>query len=169
MPSGRAGLTLICMPAIQAIFSPLMGSLSDRIRPSVLASIGMGICAFTLIMFSRLHETTSVAYIIIALCITGLGFAFFSSPNTNAILSCVDKSDFGVANSIIATMRTYGQSSGMAILNMITVYSLGTGSLESSAPSDIIRMMHLAFMIFAVLCVTGLFFSLARDQKSNNS
>lgn len=162
--SDKAGLILICMPALQAIFSPLMGSLSDRIRPSILASIGMGICAITLVLFSRLSENASITYIIFALCLTGIGFAFFSSPNTNAILGCVDKADFGVANSIIATMRTYGQSSGMAILTVITVAVLGNGSLESSPTADIIRMMHTAFLIFAGLSVVGLFFSLARDS-----
>lgn len=164
IPSGRAGLILITMPAIQAVFSPLMGGLSDRIRPAVLASIGMGICVMTLLMFSRVNEGTPLALVMAALCLTGLGFAFFSSPNTNAILSCVDPGDYGVTNSIVATMRTYGQSSGMAILSVITVSVLGSGSLEASPAADILRMMHIAFLIFAALSLLGLFFSLARDR-----
>lgn len=164
IPSSRAGLILITMPAVQAVFSPLMGGLSDRIRPAVLASTGMGICALTLLMFSRISEGTPLAAVMAALCLTGLGFAFFSSPNTNAILSCVDAKDYGVTNSIVATMRTYGQSSGMAILSVITVAVLGSGSLETSPPADILRMMHTAFLIFAGLSILGLFFSLARDR-----
>ena len=164
IPSAKAGLLLITMPAMQALFSPLTGSLSDRVRPSVLASSGMGLCAATLIMFSRLNEHTALAYIITALCITGFGFALFSSPNTNAILSCVDREDYGVANSIIATMRTCGQSSGMAIVSVITSLYLGSSSLEESPASDILSMMHTAFLVFAVLCIAGLFFSLARDK-----
>ncbi|MBR2540836.1 MAG: MFS transporter [Mogibacterium sp.] len=162
--SGSAGLLLISMPAVQAIFSPLTGSLSDKFRPSVLASTGMGICAFTLILFSRIGETTHVAYIIFALCLTGFGFALFSSPNTNAILSCVSREDYGVANSIVATMRTYGQSSGMAVLSVITSVILGTASLAESPATDILRMMHTSFIIFAGICIIGLFFSLARDK-----
>ena len=61
-------------------------------------------------------------------------------------------------------MRTYGQSSGMAILSVITSVYLGTGSLENSPASDIIAMMHTAFLLFAGLCIAGLFFSLARDK-----
>ncbi len=164
IPSDRAGLILITMPAMQALFSPFTGSLSDRVRPSILASAGMGVCAFTLILFSRISASTHIMYIMAALCMTGLGFALFSSPNTNAILSCVDKSDYGVANSIIATMRTYGQSSGMAVLSMITAFTLGTGTLESSPQADILQMMHISFIVFACICVVGLFFSLARDR-----
>ena len=165
IPSERAGLMLIIMPAAQAVLSPFTGSLSDRIRPSVLASIGMGICAVTLLLYSRINDNTSVIYIMTVMGITGTGFALFSSPNTNAILSCVSKKDYGVANSIIATMRTYGQSSGMAILSSITAFVLGTGTLESSPHSDILLMMHISFITFACICVIGLFFSLARDRR----
>ena len=165
IPSGTAGLMLVVMPAVQAAFSPLTGSLSDRVRPAILASSGMGICAAALLLFSRISETTSVWYILGVLFITGAGFALFSSPNTNAILSCVKPQDYGVANSIIATMRTYGQSSGMAVLSIITAAVLGNGSLESSPAADILRLMHISFLVFSAICVVGLFFSLARDRQ----
>ena len=164
IPSGKAGFMLITMPAAQALLSPLTGSLSDRIRPSVLASTGMGICAFTLLLYSRINENTSVFYVMAVMCITGMGFALFSSPNTNAILSCVSNKDYGVANSIIATMRTYGQSSGMAILSSITAIVLGTGTLEASPHADILHMMHVSFITFAFICILGIFFSLTRDR-----
>jgi MFS family permease len=165
IPSDKAGLLMIIMPATQALFSPLTGSFSDKIRPSLLASAGMGICVFTLILFSRINADTGIAYILAAMFLTGFGFALFSSPNTNAILSCVEKSDYGVANSIIATMRTYGQSAGMAVLSMITAFILGSNTLESSPHSEIIRTMHISFIAFACICVVGLIFSLARDQR----
>lgn len=169
IPSGKAGLMLITMPAAQALLSPFTGRLSDRIRPSVLASTGMGICALTLLLYSRIGENTAVIYIMLVMCITGMGFALFSSPNTNAILSCVSKKDYGVANSIIATMRTYGQSSGMAILSSITAIVLGSGTLETSPHTDILRMMHISFITFACICVLGLFFSLARDSRDKGN
>ena len=164
IPSGRAGLMLIIMPATQAVFSPLTGSLSDRIRPAILASSGMGICAVTLLLFSRIGQDTSPAYVMAVMCLTGCGFALFSSPNTNAILSCVSERDYGVANSIIATMRTYGQSTGMAVLSIITSLVLGSGTLADSPADDILRMMHTAFLVFAVISVIGLVFSLARSS-----
>jgi MFS family permease len=124
----------------------------------------MGICACTLLLFSRINADTGVPYVMAVMCLTGLGFALFSSPNTNAILSCVSEKDYGVANSIIATMRTYGQSLGMAILSMITAFTLGSGALETSPKEDILNMMHTSFLVFACICVIGLLFSLARDR-----
>ena len=166
--SARAGLILITMPAVQALFSPMTGSMSDRIRPGILASIGMGICTCTLLLFSRIGSETALVYIICTLCLTGFGFALFSSPNTNAILSCVDREDYAVANSIIATMRTYGQSAGMAVLSVITSAILGRNSLEASPEADVLAMMHTAFLVFAVLSVVGLLFSLSRDSRKQS-
>lgn len=164
IPSGKAGLLLIIAPAAQAVFSPLAGSLSDRIRPGLLASAGMGLCVITLVMYSFIGLATPLWYIPAALALTGLGFALFSSPNNNAILSCVDPGDYGVANSIIATMRTYGQSSGMAVLTILTAMILGDGSLAGSPKEDILRLMHVSFLLFAVICLVGVVFSLARDS-----
>ncbi|MBQ9272365.1 MAG: hypothetical protein IJ227_01420 [Mogibacterium sp.] len=62
-------------------------------------------------------------------------------------------------------MRTYGQSSGMAILSSITAFVLGSGTLETSPHADILRMMHISILTFACICVIGIFFSLARDSK----
>lgn len=164
MPSSTAGLILIVMPGVQALFSPITGSLSDRIRPSILASSGMGICAGTLILLSRLGTSTPLWYVILALCLTGAGFGLFSSPNTNAIMSCVQPKDYSVANSINATMRTFGQSSSMAVLAVLTQAVLGSGSLATSKPEAIIGLMNITFMVFAGICIVGIFFSLARNK-----
>lgn len=163
--SDKAGLILIAMPLIMAVFSPVMGNLSDRIRPALLASVGMGLCAAALLLFSRIDAGTPLSYTIIVLIIAGLGFAMFSSPNNNAIMNCVEKKDFSVANSIIATMRTYGQSSGMALFNIVTGIVLGKSTLEAAPAGQIVKTMHLAFIVFMVVCVIGLVFSLARDKE----
>ena len=57
----------------------------------------------------------------------------------------------------------------MAVLSVITAAVLGSGSLESSPEEDILSMMHTAFIVFAVLSIMGLFFSLARDRGRRTS
>ena len=162
--SQTAGFILICMPAVQAIFSPSMGRLSDKIAPYKLASSGMGLCVLGLILFSRITTTTPLAFIVAALCVEGLGFALFSSPNTNAVMSCVEKKDYAVANSILATMRSVGHTSSMAIVTIIIGLNLGTKALTDVTPPELVSTMHLIFIIFIVLCVIGIFLSLARRK-----
>jgi hypothetical protein len=72
-----------------------MGRLSDKIEPRLLASTGLGVCAAGLLLLSRIGPETPILYIQAALVILGLGFALFSSPNTNAIMCSVPRRSYG--------------------------------------------------------------------------
>ena len=99
-----------------------------------------------------------------ALFIAGIGIALFSSPNTNVIMSRVDPSEFSVANSILSTMRTTGQSTGMAIVTIVVSATVGNVSLYEVPTEDLVKTMHIGFTIFAVLCAMGIFMSLQRKK-----
>ncbi|MGN1157717.1 MAG: MFS transporter [Agathobacter sp.] len=160
-----AGIIMVSMPIVQAIFTPYMGKLSDRVKPHKMASLGMGICAVGLVLLACVGEQTSLSFVIVALFICGFSFAVFSSPNTNAILSLVKKEEYAIANSILSTMRTVGQSLSMAIVTIIVGMTLGNIALEHSAPADLVKTMHVMFVICVVMCVAGVFLSLQRRKE----
>lgn len=160
-----AGLILISMPLVQALFSPMMGKLSDKIPPYKLASAGMGLSAVGLIMFVLVGTATPLWMVIGILVISGFGFALFSSPNTNAVMACVEKKDYSVANSILATMRTVGHSSSMAIVTIVVGFTMGTTALGEARPEELVHTMHICFIIFVALCVCGVFMSLKRKKR----
>lgn len=163
--SQTAGIIMVAMPLMQAIFTPYMGKLSDRVKPHKLASIGMGICALALVLFTLLGEQTPIGFVILPLMIAGFGYAVFSSPNTNAILSLVNKEEYAIANSILSTMRTVGQSISMCIVTIIVGIILGNVALEYSAPADLVKTMHIMFVICVIMCVAGMFLSLQRRKE----
>ena len=162
--SQTAGLILICQPAVMALISPYTGRLSDRKSPFVLASLGMGFSALGLFGFSFLCEQTPLWMLICGLIVVGVGFGFFSSPNSNAIMSCVEKKDSGVASSLLATMRTVGQTSSMAMVTFIASFELGDHTFETATPQSLIEMMHIAFFVFGLICTAGVFISLKRKR-----
>ena len=49
----------------------------------------------------------------------GIGFGLFSSPNSNAIMSSVEKRHLGVASGVVGTMRMVGQMMSMGIAMML--------------------------------------------------
>ena len=120
-----AGSILVIQPVVQALFSSYAGKLSDRIEPGKIASIGMGMTACGLILLSFLSVDTPYAYLIGTLVLLGLGFAFFSSPNTNAVMSSVQKPQYGVASGILGTMRLVGQMLSMGIAMVIISLFIG--------------------------------------------
>ena len=159
-----AGTILICQPVIQAIFSPLCGRLSDKIEPRLVASTGMGLTVVGLFSLTFLKESTDLAFIIALLIILGFGFAFFSSPNTNAVMSSVEKRFYGISSATLATMRLVGQMLSMGIVMMIFGIYIGRVQITPRYYPVFIKSARVLFSIFAALCFGGIFASLARGK-----
>ena len=165
--SQTAGIILVSQPLVMALFSPFAGRLSDRIAPHKIASLGMGICSVNLLLFAFIGGSTPLWVIIGGLMFVGLGFALFSSPNTNAVMACVDAQDYSVASSILATMRSIGHSSSMAIVTVVIGAYMGNAGLADATPTQLVNTMHTAFGIFTVLCLIGIPLSLSRGEKNS--
>ena len=159
-----AGLILVSQPIVQAVFSPFAGRLSDRVEPRIVASTGMSLCVIGLGLFAFLVPSTSLMQIIISLIFMGLGFALFSSPNTNAIMSSVDRCDYGVASGMVSTMRLLGQMTSLGIATFIFTLIMGHSEISSSQLGSLMTSIKISFAIFAVLCLVGVGFSLARGN-----
>lgn len=166
--SGTAGLILVTQPFFMAILSPRMGKLSDKIQPYKLASQGMALCAISLGSFMFFTVDTPVWLIVVVLAVAGIGIGIFSSPNTNVIMGCVPPQKFGVGNAILGTMRTTGQSSGLAIITLVVSGTVGDISLYEANPQQLVTTIHIGFAIFTVLCAAGIFMSMQRREKSKN-
>ncbi len=159
-----AGTVLLSMPAVQAIFSPLAGRLSDRIAPQILASLGMALTTIGLILLTFLSLNTAIGSILVSLVVLGFGFAFFSSPNTNAVMGSVGTKTYGVASATLATMRSIGMMLSMGIAMLISSIYVGRVEITPEYYSAFVAGMKVAFVIFAALCFLGIFASLARGK-----
>ena len=157
-----AGLILITSPVFQTVLSPVAGRLSDRYSPFVLTSCGMAISAVGIFSFIFIRQGYPLGLVIAALVVIGVGFAFFSSPNTNAIMSCVDKADYSIASSVTATSRSIGHTLSMAIVTTVVAVTVGNVTLASASPQSVLFAMRVSFIIFTILCVAGIFFSARR-------
>jgi EmrB/QacA subfamily drug resistance transporter len=159
-----AGLILVAMPVMQAILSPLAGRLSDRIEPRLIASAGMALTTIGLVIFIFLSEETPLALIIGNLLLIGFGFALFSSPNTNAVMSSAPNTAYGVASATLATMRQVGMVLSMGVAMLMFALYIGRVQITPEYYSLFQVSMKTSFIIFAVLCFGGIFASLARGK-----
>ena len=161
-----SGLILLIQPIIMAALSPVTGTLSDRVAPAFLAAIGIGLSAVGLFLFSLLTVDTPVVFIILNQAFIGVGYAMFSSPNTNAVMSSVDGALYGVASSIIGNMRVLGQSISIAVVSLITsvlIQNLALGSPEYT--DKFMISLKISFIVFAVMCAFGVWASLAGKRR----
>ena len=164
MTPEEAGIVLIAQPIVQALFSPLAGRLSDRLEPRMVASIGMALTALGLLFFSLLDQEATVFFIVGTLMLLGLGFALFSSPNTNAVMSSVEKKFFGVASGTLGTMRSMGMMFSMGMVMVIFAIYIGRAEITPPNYALFLRSAKTAFTIFTALCVVGIFASLSRGR-----
>jgi len=163
-----AGVLLITQPLLQAIFSSPAGRLSDRIEPGKVASAGMGLCAAGLFLLAFIREDTSLPFILVALALLGVGFALFSSPNTNAVMSSVEKKCYGVASGTLGTMRLVGQMLSMGIAMTLFAVFIGQVEIGPSNYPGLLSAIQAGFLIMTVLCVAGIYPSLARGKMREN-
>lgn len=159
-----AGLILIAAPVVMAIFSPFAGRLSDKIEPRIVSSIGMTLTSIGLFLFVFLDENSTPESIIARLIVLGLGFALFSSPNTNAIMGSVEKRFYGLASGSVGTMRLLGMMISMGIATLIFAVYLGRVQITVEYYPVFIKSVKLAFVVFAILCFGGIFSSMVRGK-----
>lgn len=161
----QAGLILIVQPALMALVSPVAGRLSDRIDPQIVASTGMALSAFGLFLLAFLVESTLLWYLLVCLVVLGAGLGMFSSPNTNAIMSAVEKRYYGVASGMNGTMRLLGQMLSMGVAMMLFALLIGRVEITPAYYPQFVTSLHYAFVLFTVLCIFGIAASLNRGKR----
>lgn len=159
-----AGLMLVSEPIVIALISPFVGRLSDRIEPRIVASIGMAFTCAGLLFFSFLSAETTFTYITIGLITLGFGVALFVSPNSNAVMSSVEKRYYGVSSATVQTMRLIGNMLSMGIVMLIFAIYIGRVQITPEYYAPFLKSVKVIFTIFAILCFGGVFASLARGK-----
>jgi MFS family permease len=165
MSPRSAGLILIAQPIVMTVFSPFAGRLSDKIEPRIVASLGMAISSLGLLLLAFLQAASATAFVLSSLAILGFGFALFSSPNTNAVMSSVEKKFYGVASATLGTMRLVGQTLSMGIAMLIFGALVGRVQIAMASQGSFLQAVRTGFIIFAALCFAGVFASLARGNR----
>jgi len=159
-----AGAVIVAQPLMMALFSPVVGRLSDKIQPRYFATLGMAMCSSGLAMLAFLSPGTSIGWIVAILIWVGIGFALFSSPNMNTIMSSVKRPQYGQASGIAASMRVFGQIISMSIITFLFSINFGSSSVEAAPDPVFMHVMQWGFLIFALIGLPGIYFSFNRGN-----
>lgn len=160
--SQAAGLILLAEPLVMTILSPFAGTLSDRLEPRLVASVGMGCCTLSLFFFIFIGANTAPYLLVLNLLLAGLGFALFGAPNNNAIMGSVPLRLYGIAASTLSTMRLIGQAISMSIATLLITLFIGRVPLTSADHMTFLTCTKVSFVVFTIICLLGLAASLKR-------
>ncbi len=150
-----AGLILVVASVLMAIFTPISGRISDRIEPRLVASAGMVVNCVALLLLVFLDGGTGLWYIMVALAIYGFGIGIFTSPNSNAVMSSVERKSLGLAAGMLGTMRTAGMMVSMGIMMILFSMYIGQAEITPAYYPQFLTSVRVGFIIFAVLGFGG--------------
>jgi EmrB/QacA subfamily drug resistance transporter len=165
----NAGAILLSMPVMQAVLSPFVGRLSDRVKPQILAAVGMGTTSVGLALFTLIADDTSLLFLIVTLMICGTGLALFAAPNSNAVMSSIHSGSYGLASGTMQTMRLIGQNLSLAVAALIIALLIGRVQIQPVHYPAFLQSVKLSFIVFTPIGLAGVFASLAglrREPKT---
>jgi EmrB/QacA subfamily drug resistance transporter len=131
----RAGLYTLPIAAMTLFFAPLSGRLVGRRGPRVSLLVGgFGILIGGALM-TGIARHSSLAALLPAYVIFGLGFGMINPPITNTAVVGMPSAQAGVAAAVASTSRQVGQTLGVAVAGAIAAAgarSVGAHFLTSS-------------------------------------
>lgn len=134
----RAGLALLPMVIVMMVFSPLSGSMVNKLGPRRLISFGMLVTGIGTALF--LLSGIGVPYwkILPAFLVMGFGMSFIWAPMTTAVLNSVSTEKSGIASAVNGSLREIGTAFGVALLGTLANRAYQT-SFNSSPEVQALR------------------------------
>lgn len=157
LSASQAGMILLLQPIVQVALTAKFGSYSDKMADKrILPTLGMGITSIAVLMIVFLGTEVNFYYMAVILIMLGLGYALFSAPNSNAIMSSVPPKNRGEASGMLSVVRQVGMMISMGIAMCCISFIMGsTDNLNPDTYGQFVEVIEAAFSICFVMCVIG--------------
>jgi Na+/melibiose symporter-like transporter len=165
LSAASAGLCTLPMAAMTVLVSPVAGRIvgTRGVRvPLVVGGLGLGLSGLMLVSLSA---DTSLAWVLAAYVVFGLGFGAVNPPITNAAVSGMPASQAGVAAAVATTSRQVGATLGVAVVGALAVARVD-GSLHDHLATASHPAWWLIAAMGAAIVALGLAASTAAAQTS---
>jgi len=160
----NAGLVLLVQPVVMAAFSLVAGRVSDRVQPRIVASAAIVVVFIGIVLLRSSTQGLGLTGIIISLVLLGFGYAFYASPNMNAIMSSVDRKFYGVASAMESSVRLVGVTFSTGIIMLLFALNMGNAQITPEYYPQFVHSLRTAFAIFAGLCICSAVISATRGK-----
>jgi EmrB/QacA subfamily drug resistance transporter len=113
------GLLMAPMGLGMALVLPLAGRLADRVGGGPIALIGVVVTSLATIPFGLIGESTSVAYLSVAMFVRGIGVGLAFMPAMAAAFASLDRRELSDATPQLNMLQRIGGSIGTAVLAVV--------------------------------------------------
>jgi EmrB/QacA subfamily drug resistance transporter len=131
----QAGLCTLPIAAMTLIFAPVSGRIVGHRGPRIGLLVGGVGLTLGAALLTGLGAHTSIASLVPAYLIFGVGFGMVNPPITNTAVAGMPATQAGVAAAVASTSRVLGQTLGVAVVGAIAAGGLvkvGAGFVDAS-------------------------------------
>jgi EmrB/QacA subfamily drug resistance transporter len=157
----HAGLYTLPLGAMILVFAPISGRIIANRGTRGPLLVGGASVTIGALMLTRLAPTTTLAYLLLAYFVFGVGSGLLNPPITNTAVSGMPPDQAGVAAAVASTSRTLGTTLGVAIVGAVAggtlagTATIGQGFAAATRPSWwIITGFGLSILLLGVLTTT---------------
>ncbi len=115
----QAGIFLLPGAVITGIWSPLAGSLSDRLGPRLPIIVGFAILVFAIYGMSTMSLWSSMALIFFFLCLKSVGQSTLNAPLNTVALGALPEGRARMGSGIIGMTRGLGEAFSIGVLSFL--------------------------------------------------
>lgn len=116
-------------PLALMLTGPFAGRLADRFNPTLISSLGLAIFLLGMLTLAMLGEAALPGDIAWRVALCGVGYGIFQAPNNREMIGSVALEYSANASGVLASVRTFGQALGTAMVGMMLALPFGSLSL----------------------------------------
>ena len=161
----QTGASFLPMTVLIILVAPFAGKYSDRVGSRWLMGGGMILLATSLLIFSRLDQTSNFWDVLPGLLVGGFGMAIVMTPTTAAAMGSVPIDKAGVGSAVLNSMRQVGGALGIAVMGaIIAAYATGVPGTPEATEGFVTGYQH-ALQVAAAIALVGAILSVATVRK----
>lgn len=122
----QAALLFTPWPMALMFAGPMAGRLADRVNPTKLSSLGLGVFLLGMLSLALLPDNAAPLDVVWRTLLCGMGYGLFQAPNNREMIGSVSLELSANASGVLASVRTFGQSLGTALVGIVLALSFGS-------------------------------------------
>ena len=154
---GMAGFIMMAYPVAMLIFSPIAGTIADRVDKELITFVGITGIVVSQVGYLMITADSTASWVVGVLLIQGAAMGIFQSPNNALIMETVDRKYLGIAGSVNSLARNMAFVLGTSVATIMLFVSMSSQmgykvtTYLHAYPEVFLKGMHTAFVLSLTL------------------
>ncbi|MBT2342011.1 MULTISPECIES: MFS transporter [Pseudomonas] len=156
LPPALVGLVLAAGPSVAALAGVPAGRLTDRFGARPIRLAGLSCMVLGCLMLALVSPGLGIGGYLGSIVVTTLGYAFFQTANTTAVMADVAAQRRGVIAGLLNLSRNLGFFTGASVLGAVFAHASAATDVGSATADAIASGLHTTFAVALAMVLLAL-------------